>query len=207
MKLAKHVQRAGAIAAILSSAFTVVGRQPGKAQGTRARLDPIQRELQRRFESEAIEKALAQTPRHRAEHEQRMVLLQIQIDFLRIQIVNDDLQVQSSAGQPDLKLISKSDAEISRCAQRLKENLALPAVESLPEATDLKVERGMEQLRLALSVLSKSIGTFVENPVFEHSGVVDATLSAQAQRDLTQIIQVSRQVKRGSEKLRRAPAG
>ena len=112
MKLAKHVQRAGAIAAILSSAFTVVGRQPGKAQGTRARLDPIQRELQRRFESEAIEKALAQTPRHRAEHEQRMVLLQIKIDFLRIQIVNDDLQVQSSAGQPDLKLISKSAAEI-----------------------------------------------------------------------------------------------
>ena len=198
MKLVSHVLWAGVIAVVVVPAFT-----SACAQGTRARLDPVQRELQRRFESEAIEKALASTPRRRAEHERRMALLQIRIDFLRIQIVNDDLQAESRAVQPDLKAIAESASEITKSAERLKGNLALPGIKTGQRSPDLRVEIGVEQLRVALSVLSNSIGSFVENPVFEHVGVIDATLSTQALRDLTKIIDVSKQVKRGSEKLKR----
>ena len=198
MKLVTHVLRAGVIAFVVALAFT-----SACAQGTRARLDPVQRELQRRFESEAIEKALAPNPRRRAEHERRMALLQIRIDFLRIQIVNDDLQAESRAVQPDLKAIAESASEITKSAERLKVNLALSGIKTGQTSADLRVEMGVEQLRAALSVLSNSIGAFVENPVFEHVGVIDATLSTQALRDLTKIIDVSKQVKRGSEKLKR----
>jgi hypothetical protein len=198
MKLVTHVLWAGVIALVVVLAFTTAC-----AQGTRARLDPVQRELQRRFESEAIGKALAPTPRRRAEHERRMALLQIRIDFLRIQIVNDDLQAESRALHPDLKAIAKSAAEITKSAERLKVNLALPGIKTGETSPDLRVEMGVEQLRVALSVLSNSIGAFVENPVFEHVGVIDATLSTQALLDLTKIIDVSKQVKRGSEKLKR----
>lgn len=198
MNLITHVLWAGVIAFVVVLAFTSAG-----AQGTRARLDPVQRELQRRFESEAIEKALAPTPRRRAEHERRMVLLQIRMDFLRIQIVNDDLQAESRAAQPDLKAIAKSASEITKSAERLKGNLALPGIKTGRGSPDLRVEMGVEQLRVALSVLSNSIGAFVESPLFEHVGVIDATLSTQALRDLTKIIDVSKQVKRGSEKLKR----
>ena len=123
MNLVIHVLWAAVIAVVVVPAFTSVC-----AQGTRARLDPVQRELQRRFESEAIEKALAPTPRRRAEHEQRMVLLQIRMDFLRIQIVNDDLQAESRSVQPDLKAIAKSASEIAKRAERLKSNLTLPVL-------------------------------------------------------------------------------
>ena len=199
MKLFSHVLCASVIAVVVVPAFTSVC-----AQGTRARLDPVQRELQRRFESEAIEKALAATPRRRAEHERRMVLLQIRMDFLRIQIVNDDLQAESRSVQPDLKAIARFASEITKSAERLRGNLALPGIKKGQRLPDLKVELGVEQLRLALSELSSSIGDFVENPVFEHVGVIDATLSTQALRDLTKIIEVSKQVKRGSERLKRA---
>ncbi len=199
MKLFTHVPCAGVIGVVVVLSFT-----SAYAQGTRARLDPVQQELQRRFESEAIAKALAPTPSRRAEHERRMVLLQIRIDFLRIQIVNDDLQSESRAVQPDLKAIAKSASEIAKSAERLKANLALPGIKERQSFPDLRVEMAVEQLREALSVLSKSIAAFVENPVFEHVEVIDATLSSQAQRDLMKIIEVSKQVKRGSEKLKRA---
>ena len=198
MKLVTHVLCAGVSVVVVVLAFA-----SACAQGARARLDPVQRELQRRFESEAIEKALAATPRRRAEHERRMVLLQIRMDFLRIQIVNDDLQAESRAVYPDVKAIAKSASEIIKSAKRLRGNLVLPGFKKHQRLPDFRVELGVEQLRVALSVLSSSIGAFVENPVFEHVGVIDATLSTQALRDLTKIIEVSKQVKKGSEKLKR----
>jgi hypothetical protein len=194
---------------VLAFVFVVVPSVCGQGvppAGSRGRTDPVQRELERRFESEAIERALAKTPRHRAEHEQRMVVLQIKIDFLRMQTVNDDLKRALQAGLPDLKVVTKSASAITECAKRLKENLALPGIEKRERRLDEKVEMGIEQLRVALEVLNKSINAFVENPVFEKWGVIDAELSLQARRDLEQIIAVSELVRRGSGKLSRARA-
>jgi hypothetical protein len=115
---------------VLVSAFTFVRGQSGTTQGTRGRTDPIQRELQRRFESEAIERALAESLHRRPEHERRIVLAQIKEDFLRIQVVNDDLRkFASSTDAPDLKLVAKCAAAITKLAERLKDNLALPMIE------------------------------------------------------------------------------
>ena len=190
------------------TAFTTslgVRGQSGTTQGTRGRTDPVQRELQRRFESETIERALAARPRRRAEHERRLILTQIREDFLRIQIVNDDLQKSvPRTGTLDLKALAKFASEITKCAERLKDNLALPEVERAAELPGLKAQTEIEQLRLSLPVLSNVINLFVENPVFGKYRVIDAKLSAQARRDLEQIIKISRQVKGSSEKLQRA---
>lgn len=169
--------------------------------GTRGRTDPVQRELLRRFESDAIERALAQGPRSASE-ERRLILVQIKADFLRIQIVNDELQ--RAARALDLKLTRKFASEISSRARRLRENLALPEIEKTPNTADANSEPSLEQLRLSLTVLNSAIKEFVENPVFEKAGVIDAKLSAKARRDLEQIIAVSKQAKRASEKLLRA---
>jgi pectate lyase len=185
-------------------AFLMVVRgQGGTTQGTRGRTDPVQRELQRRFESEAIEKALAASPRRRAEYDFRMTLFQIREDFLRIQILNDDLQKFASPANPlDLSVVAKSASEITKRAERLKDNLSLPEIEK--RSRDLKVEIGVEELRSSISDLSNSIDAFAANPVFEKYKVVDAKLSTQARRDLEQIIEVSKRVKTGSDKLQRA---
>lgn len=180
-----------------------VHAQSGTGQGTRGRTDPVQRELLRRFESDAIERALAQGPRS-ANDERRLTLVQIKEDFLRIQIVNDELQRAARASSVDLKLTGKFVAEISSRAKRLKDNLALPESEKSPHSSDSNPEPSIEQLRSSLTVLSNAIKEFVANPVFEKAGVVDAKLSARAGRDLEQIIAVSKRAKRASERLLRA---
>jgi pectate lyase len=185
------------------SALIAAHAQSGTTQGTRGRTDPVQRELQRRFESDAIERALAQGPRA-ANNERRLILVQIKEDFLRLQIVDDGLRQATRVGPLDLEAVAKSVSEIASRAKRLKDNLALPELETTPDTPDSDPETSIEQLRLSLAVLSNSIKEFVENPVFEKAGVVDAKLSAKARRDLEQIIAVSKQAKRAGEKLLRA---
>ena len=156
--------------------------------GTRGRTDPVQRELQRRFESEAIESALAARPGRSSDHERRIIMAQIKEDFLRIQIINDDLKLQS-----DLKAVARSAAEINRRARRLKDNLSLPEVSS---TSALRADNGPDQLRSLLSSLSNSINGFVENPFFESAKVIDARLSEQAGQDLRQIIELSQRIRK-----------
>ncbi len=179
--------------------------QTGTTQGTRGRTDPVQRELQRRFESEAIEQALAEGPRHRDGSERRRILAQIKEDFLRIQIINDELRKFRTSGSVlDLEAISKSAGQIAKLARRLKDNLALPQIESIAEFSEPMAESETEQVRRSLSVLSNSINAFVENPLFAKAGVVDAQLSLKALRDLQQVIGVSKQLKTTSEQLKKA---
>jgi hypothetical protein len=174
-------------------------------QGPRRPTDPVQRELQRRFESEAIERALAERPRRPSDHERRIMLAQIKEDFLRIQIIDDDLKEQAAREDAiDLKLVVRSASELNRRAVRLKDNLSLPEISAVSEPPNAGANAGPVQLRSLLSSLSKSIDEFVENPLFESAKVVDARLSAQARRDLQQIIYVSKQIRKTSERLNRA---
>jgi pectate lyase len=205
MKTGRHLLLRTGIVIALAATFTAIRAQGVTTPGTRGRTDPVQRELQRRFESEAIERALAAGQRRRPEHEWRIALAQIREDFLRIQIINDDLQKFAlPTASLDLNLIAKFASEITKRSERLKDNLVLPEIERAARVPDAKAEMGVEQLRMSLSVLSQLINVFVANPVFERSSVIDAKLSAQARRDLEQIIGVSKQIKRSSEKLKRA---
>jgi hypothetical protein len=170
--------------------------------GTRGRTDPVQRELQRRFESEAIESALAARPRRSSDRERRTTLAQIKDDFLQIQIINDDLKQQT-----DMKSVARSASEINRRAARLKRNLSLPEVSTTSAPPRAEADTGLNQLPSLVSSLSNSINGFVENPIFESAKVIDARLSAQAGRDLRQIIVLSKRITKTSEKLRRARHG
>ena len=167
--------------------------------GTRGRTDPVQRELQRRFESEAIENALAARPRRSSDHDGRIIMAQIKEDFLEIQIINDDLKLQTA-----MKSVARSAAEINRRASRLKENLSLPEASAISAPRAAPADHRPDQLRSLLSSLSSSINGFVENPIFESAKVIDARLSEQAGRDLRQIIELSKQIQKSSGRLSRA---
>jgi hypothetical protein len=79
-------------------------------------------------------------------------------------------------------------------------------VETLYERRPLAAgaDNDPDQLRSLLSSLSNSINGFVENPVFESAKVIDARLSEQAGRDLRQIIELSKRIRKSSERLSRA---
>jgi hypothetical protein len=68
------------------------------------------------------------------------------------------------------------------------------------------VEVGAEagQLKTSLSALGELIYVFVRNPVFKEANVADVQRLAKARRDLDEIIELSGQVKKSSEKLRKA---
>ena len=194
-----------AVMMALAAASSPVHGQGVTAPGTRGRSDPVQRELQRRFESEAIERVLAESPRRRAELHLRTTLVQIREDFLRIQVLDDQLHKFATRNEPfDLKAVAKHASEITQRAERLRQNLVLPGTKKNRRHPGPGVDMGIEQLRVAILDLSKAINAFVENPVFEKSGVIDAKLSMKAAGDLDRIIEVSWQLKRSSEKLKRA---
>ena len=133
--------------------------------------------------------------------EPRLALAQIRDDFVRLQVVNNELAEAVSKGRAlDLKYVAKSASDIRKRAGRLRENLILPEQESafvIPEA------RGSAeaQLKSSLVTLRELILEFVANPLFEKPNVVDLQLAAKARRDLDDIIEVSGRVKKGTAEL------
>ena len=128
------------------------------------------------------------------------MLAQIREDFLRIQVIDDELQKEKGRNEPDLKAVSKYVSEITRRSQRLKENLLLPKVEIGNPSSPAPETR--EFLGARLGFLSKSIEAFVANPIFESAKIVNANLSLQASHDLEQIILNSKEIKRSTDRLR-----
>lgn len=136
--------------------------------------------------------------------DQRLVFAQISEDFLRIQIVNDELaRALEPTGPLDFKLIAQAASEIKKRAGRLKYNLALPEPAERVKRPKLEVETGA-QLRAALTTLGPLIAGFAHNPIFKETKVLDAQLSTKARCDLEEIIELSSQVKKSSEQLSKA---
>ena len=165
----------------------------------------MQREMQRQLEREMMERALEAELSSPSERDLRLALAQLKEDFLRIQVVNHELlRAASRGGELDLKLVAKSASEIQKRAERLKRNLALPEPEKRPQRLTAEAWREPEKLRSSLTAMAVLILRFVNNPVFKSVTIVDAQLSAKARRDLEEIIELSSQLKKGSEQLHKA---
>lgn len=193
----------GFAALIVASAFVPLIQ--AQSRSAPRRTDPVQREQQRQVEFQIIEAALERRQARPGVRNRPLVMEQIKEDFLRIQVIDRELRQTTSPKQAlNFGLITKSVSEIRKRAVRLKTNLALAEPEEIVER--LKVEPGTEteQLRLTLSALSDSIYEFVSNPVFISAKVFDTRLSAKARQDLEQIIELSSDLKRSSEKLKAA---
>lgn len=179
--------------------------QSGTNQGTRGRTDPVQREMQRKFEMEIIENALRNDAPRQPQRYPPAVLKEIQTDFLRIQVVDRKLMRSLSSGHtPDLELMAKSAAEIRKRAVRLKRNLALPGFHTEATGSGAAFDDAPEPLLPSLSKLSNLIERFVANPIFKESRLMDMRLAARAQQDIEGIVEMSDRVMQSSGKLKGA---
>jgi hypothetical protein len=128
-------------------------------------------------------------------------------DFRRLQIVNNEMMRATFSDETsstlDYRRISEATAEINRRASRLKANLLFPKPEREEQRPKVEDISNDKQLKASLLVLDKLIMGFVNNPVFR-SGTVDAQRSVKAGQDLLRIIELSRAVKLGAEKLSRS---
>ena len=196
----KHVL--GAAAALLCAACAVGAQTP---QARNAEREARERMVRDAAVTEEREWTLALAERyHRSgeRREPRLAFEQIREDFLRLQVVNNDLaRAAAGGGQLDFKLVAKFASEIRKRAERLKENLALPEpdVAATPPASQAPADP--EQLRVALSRLDGIIRRFASGLHAKGVGRLDAQSSARLRLDLEAIVGLSGRVKKGSEKL------
>lgn len=111
---------------------------------------------------------------------------QIRADFRKLQVVNNDLMkrffVLHSA---DARAIKSALGEIRKLAGRLQMNLTFSAPVR-HGAVGEKLQFGPGLLQLDRAVMS-----FVNNPVFQQSKVMDTTLARRAGDDLNEIVRLS----------------
>jgi len=133
----------------------------------------------------------------------RLAVAQIREDFVRLQVVNNELAraVSDAAkgGALDLKQVSKSASEIKKLAARLRDNLALPGPEGEEEAKRSPKE-APTQLGPALAVLDRLVLKFADDLATRGVSLIDAQSSAAARRALEEIIALSAWVKKASER-------
>lgn len=135
----------------------------------------------------------------------RLPMEQIAEDFERLQTVNNRmLGAVMPAQEPDYGLIAGSVAEMKKRATRLKSNLPLPRPEVdsggrepyAPPADGAGMKR-------VLMRLDRALMSFVRNPVFRNTDVLDAGEGARAGRDLDEVIELSRLISRDAERMRK----
>jgi hypothetical protein len=196
----KHVLSAAAALLFAVCAFRVQGQQTSAAERTSR-----ERMTADAAASEEREMTLALTERYHRSGERRdprLAFTQIREDFLRLQVVNNDLaRAAKGGGQLDLKLVAKSASEIKRRAERLKFNLALPEVEEGAKSAAAQPPADIEQLRTALSRLDGIVLRFANNLHAKGVRSLDAESSGRLRLDLEAIVALSGRVKKGSEKL------
>jgi hypothetical protein len=129
---------------------------------------------------------------------------QVKQDFKQIQIVRNEIARNILANKPaDYKLISGEASEINKRAERLKTYLIPPAAEGKDKAPKSQIEFDGDQMKDALVRLCNLIDSFTENPVLKTIGRVDVEESARAGVDLLDIIELSSNIKRSAERLKK----
>lgn len=199
LRFKRAFQTVGPVA-IVCTAF-LQGFGQGESEATR-------RENDREIEQRAFNLGLLRAGRSTAKHsESKVVLAQVQEDFNRLQVVDNDLaEALSRSAALDLEFVVKSVKEIELLAKRLMNNLTQTKPRTTkPGPSDERPDQGTtinrEQLKQWLVEMDKLIIEFAHNPVFKEESPDDAKLAAKALRDLDGIVKLSGQARKGTENL------
>ena len=141
---------------------------------------------------------------HRSRSNERIqqALEELQEDFTRLQMLNLEFVKSINTPKLDYKFITKSAGEINKRADRLKDNLDLPDPNGAKSeaAASASTELDMKKSMLRLG---KLIYSFTHNPFFKEASVVNDN-AVQARRELDEIIDLSKQIKIDSERLKKS---
>ena len=129
---------------------------------------------------------------------------QITEDFRELQSLNNRMMA-TTWDQPtlDYKYISRMTGEILKKATRLRSNLGLPKSEEKEAAQPSEEISTEEAVKAELVSLDRSVMSFVTNPIFQQTNVMDLRLASQAKSDLEAVISMSNRLKKVSAKLRK----
>lgn len=127
----------------------------------------------------------------RTSEEEKLALAQIAEDYERIQVINNKMMsVTMPASAPNYKAIAETASEIRKRANRMLDNLRLPEAnpEDATKGSPHKKATDVAQMKAALLSLDGSIMSFIRNPIFKNTGVVNVEEATKLRRDLETII-------------------
>ena len=136
------------------------------------------------------------------EERMKQAVAELQEDFTRLQTLNLEFVKAINAPTLDYKFVAKSASEINKRADRLKNNLDLPEP-SVPKSALASNAANLLEMKKAMLRLGKLIYSFSHNPFFKEASVVNEN-AIQARYELDEIIEVSKQIKIDSEKLKKS---
>ena len=193
----KFVLQITAAVVFALAVFPAVSAQPVNKDKERAENE---RDLELRSWNLTILSLQYNRNKHRSRPNPEQALAQLQKDFSQLQVLNKHLlTVALSDTALDPRFVSKSVSEIQKRAERLNENLALHEPEKTPEPTAAANLASSPQLKPSVLKLGRLIFSFVDNPFFKEASVVDTQLTTRARRDLEDIIELSRQIKKSTD--------
>lgn len=130
------------------------------------------------------------------------LMAQTEEDFNRILVLHNEIaRALSSPNALDHEFVSEATGEIKKRASRVQSSLRLSPDEGY---TGEKLEEiDGPQMKPALVKLCNLIRGFVTNPSIENPTTVDAEQLKKAREDLEKLIQLSAQIRKDSEKLRK----
>ena len=129
------------------------------------------------------------------------LMAEVNEDFQRILIRHNELVRAIDGNQPlDNQFIAEATCEIRKRSTRLQSSLKLEKPEAASD--DRKPESllaGMET-KDEIILLCKKIESFVQNPIIEKPGTVDAQALEKARKDLQSIVELSDVMKKQADK-------
>jgi hypothetical protein len=162
-------------------------------------VDIQSREIQLRM----LNEGKTTTPSTRASAEDRkLIVSQIFEDFQRIQVVNREMvQLSPNLNPASYKRMSTLAEEMGKRAKRLKTNLGVPDVIQEKKDAESVPEMDLPQVKASLETINVSVKSFVSNPIFQDPRVTDVRHLDNLRRDIFNLIEQSRVVKKAVGKL------
>jgi hypothetical protein len=132
----------------------------------------------------------------------KALMAQTEEDFTRILTLHNEIaRALSSNNALDYRFVSDATTEIKKRATRVQSSLKLAPEEGY---TGEKVDEiGDPEMKDALIKLCKQIRSFVTNPSIENPNTVDAQQLTKARHDLDAVIQLSGQIKKDADKIKK----
>lgn len=172
-----------------SSALSLSSTSQVPGQGSRTG-SPKDRSIEDKYRSDEIERVRRDSVKPENPR-QATRFPQIKEDFEKIQLINSEvLQATTFDAAPNYRRLAEAAAEVKKRATRLRSNL-FPLGSKIQEKQSEQLPKERQNLKALLIELDKAITTFVHNPMFENTRVVNQEDSTKAQMDLEKIIDLS----------------
>ena len=198
------VSVAAALSVMTVLAAPALAQRSGRSTGMERRSEELNRrrdQLEREMQLRGVEPKSEDAEERPAG---KATISQVKHDFERIQaIYNEIVRALAASKSLDYEFVSDATTEIKKCSTRLKNSLALPSSEQ-GDKSEQKQSDGAGDVPVdkALLALSNYIKSFITNPLFESSGVIDIKLSTMASHDLKKIIELSESIRKRADKLK-----